>query len=256
MTRDLRPIVEGWDFEPGKISVRKIIGTDGREKIQTRVDMGILQFQPAGRPDGARPHGFTTLLEFHESRLGAYIRENGDETDFVLTPEECRALRHEAYLFYQRYLSFFVLEEWSNVEADTGLTLRLLDFCHDYGATEADRNAMEAQRAYVLMMQTRGTAYRHAQEHDFDAALQAIDVGVASIREVIDAGETAPLEPCGTTELGVLAELRRELIQKMPSDEPIRIEWELRIAVANEEFERAAKLRDRLAAARGMRHSA
>ena len=43
MIHDLRTILEGWEYEPGKISVRKIIGRDGREKIQTCVDLGVLQ---------------------------------------------------------------------------------------------------------------------------------------------------------------------------------------------------------------------
>ncbi|MCC6359381.1 MAG: hypothetical protein IT450_11615, partial [Phycisphaerales bacterium] len=48
MILDLRNILEGWEYEPGKISVRKIIGQDGREKIQTRVDLGVLQFEVSG----------------------------------------------------------------------------------------------------------------------------------------------------------------------------------------------------------------
>lgn len=258
MARDLRLILDGWDYEPGKISVRKIIGRDGREKIQTRVDMGVLQLLPAHRPDGVRPHGYDTLLEFHESRLLAYITENGDEDGFILTPEECRDLRHEAYLFYQRYLSYFVLEEWAAVERDTTFSLRLLDFCRDNGAAEADRLALESQRAYVLMMNTRALAYRCAEEHEFEGALRGIDVGMASIREITATVDSTPLEPGGTTELGVLSELRREIIQKMPADEPIRVEWELRAAVANEQFEKAAQLRDKLAALKGasVKHSA
>ena len=256
MKQDLRTILGGWEYEPGKISVRKIIGRDGREKIQTRVDMGLLQLAPTGRPDGARPRGFDTLLEYHESRLEAYVAENEDEEGFVLGSDDCRDLRHESYLFYQRYLSYFVLEEWSAVERDTAFSLRLLDFCRDYAGAAADRNALASQRAYVLMMNTRARAYGSAAEHEYEDALRAIDVGVASIREVTALVESTALEPGGVTELGVLAELRRELIEKMPDDEPIRMEWELRSAVANEQFERAAELRDRIAARRTVRPGA
>ena len=33
MSTDLRTILDGWEYEPGKISVRKVLGADGDEKI-------------------------------------------------------------------------------------------------------------------------------------------------------------------------------------------------------------------------------
>lgn len=94
MIRDLRTILDGWSYEPGKISVRKIIGRDGREKLQTRVDLGVLQLECTGRPDGLRPHGCESLLEFHDQRLRELTETQGSDEDFVLSPEDCRELRH------------------------------------------------------------------------------------------------------------------------------------------------------------------
>ena len=117
MIRDLRTILEGWDYQPGKISVRKIIGRDGREKIQTRIDLGVLQLECQGRPDGHRPQGWDSMLECQEQRLREHTDVYGDDEDFILSPEDCRELRHEAYLYYQRYLSLFVLEEFEGGRA-------------------------------------------------------------------------------------------------------------------------------------------
>ena len=36
---------------------RKIVGEDGKEKLQVRLDLGLLQMELNGRPDGERPHG-------------------------------------------------------------------------------------------------------------------------------------------------------------------------------------------------------
>ncbi|MGE3182945.1 MAG: hypothetical protein AB7N71_15045, partial [Phycisphaerae bacterium] len=116
MIRDLRTILDGWDYEPGKISVRKIIGRDGREKIQTRIDLGVLQLEVDGRPDGKRPYGCDSVFDYHERRLRDHLAKYGDDEDFVLTAEDCREMRHEAYLYYQRFLSQFVLEEYDAVD--------------------------------------------------------------------------------------------------------------------------------------------
>ena len=257
MLRDLRSILDGWDYEPGKISVRKIIGRDGREKIQTRIDLGVLQLEGDGRPDGKRPHGCESLLEYQESRLGKHLASGGTDDEFVLTPEECRDLRHEAYLYYQRYLSQFVLEEFEAVDRDTERNLRVIDFCERYGATPFDRTALSAQRAYVLMMNCRSRVYEAMQQNAFDSALRRVEEGIADIHdlptetEAIHAGETeeedSPELNNHETELRVLLQLRRDVLQRMPADAMPRLQWELQAALEREDYEKAAQLRDQLA---------
>lgn len=245
MILDLRNILEGWEYEPGKISVRKIIGQDGREKIQTRVDLGVLQFEVSGRPDGVRPHGFDTSLNWLESRLREHVARSGSEAGFQLSADECKELRHESHLYYQRFLSNFVLEEFAAVEADTARNLRLLDFCNRYAESESDRDALEGQRAYILMMNTRARVYLAIARDDYPAAMALIDDGIEEIREltlldpIAADGEDPP-------ELQVLGSLREEILGNMPEDAIPRLEKDLREAVAAEEYERAASLRDRL----------
>jgi len=249
MITDLRTILEGWDYEPGKISVRKIIGRDGREKIQTRVDLGVLQFEPAGRPDGRRPYGCDSMLTFFELRLQEYIERNGSDEGFILLPEDCRDLRHEAQLYYQRYLSLFVLEEYAAVERDTERTLRLIDLCRRYGETEYDRTALEAQRGYVLMMHVRARAYQAMNAGRYEEALRLLDQGMADIARWQHEQES-PEHETDATERDILQALRQEVLEKMPGTAVPRLEWELDEALAAEDYERAAELRDRLAAAR------
>ena len=52
MSFDISHLLSKWDYKPGEISVRRIKGRDGQEKIQLRVDLGILQMNTEGRPDG------------------------------------------------------------------------------------------------------------------------------------------------------------------------------------------------------------
>ncbi len=254
MIRDLRTILDGWEYEPGKISVRKIIGRDGREKIQTRVDLGLLQFEPMGRPDGRQPYGCESLLEFFELRLSEHIERYGSDEGFVLLPEDCRDLRHEAHLYYQRYLSLFVLEEYDGVERDTARNLRVMDLCRRYGETEYDRNALETQRAYVLMMHTRARVYQALEAHLYDEALIELRAGIDRIVEWHEQAEL-PEDVSIEQELEVLRELHDEVISRMPPDSLPRLEAELREALACEDYEYAAELRDRLARCRPRRRS-
>src|SRR6266567_990805 len=55
MSLDLNSILKDWPHENGSIKVRKVAGLDGREKLQLRVDLGVLQMELTGRPDGRRP---------------------------------------------------------------------------------------------------------------------------------------------------------------------------------------------------------
>ncbi|MBL0869042.1 MAG: UvrB/UvrC motif-containing protein [Phycisphaerales bacterium] len=66
---DLSDLLNQWAYEPGKLNVRVIMGTDGEPRIQMRLDLGVLQMHMEGRPDGQRPRGFESLLDYHEARL-------------------------------------------------------------------------------------------------------------------------------------------------------------------------------------------
>ena len=63
MGKDITPILAGWDYDHDELQVRIVAGDDGREKIQMRVDLGLLQMEIDGRPDGQRPAGFESLLD-------------------------------------------------------------------------------------------------------------------------------------------------------------------------------------------------
>src|SRR4029077_14584865 len=86
MSLDLNTILKDWPHENGNIKVRKIAGLDGREKLQLRVDLGVLQMEMIGRPDGRRPHNCESLLEYHQKRAA---RAEGKGEAYELTPEQC-----------------------------------------------------------------------------------------------------------------------------------------------------------------------
>ena len=46
MTLDIGHILNDWPYEPEKISARLIQGDDEHQKIQVRLDLGVLQMEP------------------------------------------------------------------------------------------------------------------------------------------------------------------------------------------------------------------
>jgi hypothetical protein len=57
VSKDITPILAGWDFDPEDAQVRIVPGDDGHDKLQMRLDLGVLQMELGGRPDGRCPHG-------------------------------------------------------------------------------------------------------------------------------------------------------------------------------------------------------
>jgi len=79
MDLDLSELLRDWEYTPGQINVRLIQGADGEKKVQVRLDLGILQMNMDGRPDGQRPEGFPSLLEYHQARIDAREQEPTDD---------------------------------------------------------------------------------------------------------------------------------------------------------------------------------
>ena len=85
MSQDLNDLLEGWSHEPGQIKVRKIMGSDGREKVQLRLDLGLIQMEMTGRPDGTRPKSCESLLSYHQGRAMA-AEKKGEKYELSAFP--------------------------------------------------------------------------------------------------------------------------------------------------------------------------
>lgn len=259
MNRDLTELLEEWPFQPGQINVRLIQGNDGEPRIQVRLDLGLLQMFVDGRPDGQRPHGFDSLLEYHEARIdelsaGAELAAQGqDEEDEdetpeslrILTPDECRLLREEAVQYYHRYIALLVLEDYEGVARDTSRNLRVFDLLSEHAATEEDRRSMEQNRPYVMMMRARALASMALRDDEPKAAVHAIEEGIEALRQYyIDNDALEAFEQSG--EVAMLREMRDALVPKLPLSQKAELRQRLEAAIAAENYELAAILRDEL----------
>ena len=152
MSLDISHILSQWPYKPGEVTARRIVGADGQEKIQLRLDLGLLQMEANGRPDGQRPRGHESLLAYHEYLLQKHIDKNGVNEGFSLDEADCETLRGEGVMYYHRYLAEFVLGDYERVDRDTMRNLRLMDFCRKYARDDSDKYILEQYRPYVIMM--------------------------------------------------------------------------------------------------------
>ncbi len=244
-SKDILPLLAGWDYETGTINVRKINGLDGKPKLQMRLDLGLLQMELSGRPDGSRPHGRESLLEFYEEQLKDHTDKNGTELGFCLTASQCQSLREEAQMYYHRYLSLFVLEEYDGVVRDTDRNLRVLDICGKFAVNEQDRLVLEPYRPYITMINIRARASILYNQKRYREALAIVQQGLDEIREFfIRFGQEEAF--ARSSEVKILRRFARDIRKKLPVDPIQKLKTQLDKAVQREAYEEAARLRDEI----------
>jgi hypothetical protein len=244
-SKDISELLTSWEFEPGAINVRKISGDDGLPKLQMRLDLGVLQMELSGRPDGRRPHGCESLLAFYEHQLKEHRQRNGTDLGFHLTPVQCQNLREEASMYYYRYLGLLVLEDYHAVVRDTARNLRVLDLCGQFASAADDRVILEQYRPYILMMNARAKASILYAEQHYSEALQVVRLTLRKIRRFFDQFGQRDIYK-HASEVRVLKRFGREIRRKMPVDPMTKLQRRLDRAVQEERYEEAAKLRDQI----------
>lgn len=267
MSNDLSSILRQWPYESGQINVRLITGDDGEPKVQMRLDLGLLQMEAFGRPDGERPSGYDSLLEYFETmaeeagteppmaaeesaefesyQTEAETDDSVDDDPFILSAEDCRLLREEAVQFYHRYISLLVLGDFMGVVRDTSRNLRVIEFCEDYAEEEEDREVLKQFRPYITMMRTRALASQMLADEEPKAAMLAIDDGLAQLRRIYDDLDKSDAYET-SHEAQLLRGMRDELVKKLPSSQRTELKQRLEEAIRAENYELAAILRDEL----------
>jgi hypothetical protein len=237
---DLNNLLDGWPHEPGQVKARKIVGRDGCEKIQLRIDLGLIQMELHGRPDGYRPHGFESLLHYHQAK--AAIAKSGAQT-YSLSEADITALQHEGVQYYHRYLSLFQLRDFENVIRDTDRNLEMFDFVSEHSAEDDSKWALEQFRPYVIMMNTRARASLELKNGNTAEAVKLIEAGKERI-EAFYRGVGQPDWIESSNELAFLNDWSKEIRAAVPLTPLETMERDLKRAIADEAYERAAELRD------------
>jgi hypothetical protein len=244
---DIAQSLRGWAFEPGQVNVRLIRGNDGKPKLQLRLDLGLLQMELDGRPDGKRPHRVATELEYQKRRLAAWQQKTGGEAGFVLSSADCQALREESAMFYHRYLSLFVLEQYEAVIRDTQHNLDVLEMCRRFGKSEYDRMCLEQYRPYIMMMSIRAKACEALKQGFVRTSMAYLRGGVRQIARLVSREQRRQFLR-ESNETRILLDMLRQIREQLPPDPRDLLRKRLSEAVRAERYEEAATLRDQLQA--------
>jgi len=235
---DIDYILRNWPFQPGVISARLLSAKDGREVIQMRIDMGILQMETAGRPDGDRPEGLSTYLD--------YLRHEDAQLDggLVLSEDQASEVDREFFQFYHRRICWLALREFEKAIADADHTLALMDFVQEHSPSDDWTVSHEQYRPFVLFHRTQAAALSKLEVAGPEAAIEEINSGLERIHSVYEAVDGD--EQFGDDEMvGQLRELQDWLREHYDIERTLS--EQLADAVASEQYELAARLRDEIA---------
>jgi hypothetical protein len=198
--------------------------------------MGVLQLETTGRPDGDQ-------FREHESVLDYLQDKSLSDPDRTLTEDECSEVDREFMQFYHRRICWLRLQYYHRAVMDADHTLRLMDVSEQMSPDEEWAGTHEQYRPFVLFHRTQAEALGELEENTAEEAVQAINVGLDTMRSFFAKHDAE--EHFDSDELVVrLIELRESLRSEYAVGQTLK--EKLAEAVAQEQYELAAQLRDEL----------
>src|SRR5258708_39615361 len=169
---DLRKHLDRWRYDPDD-NVLLVRGENRRHIMLVRQLMGIEQYEVEGRPDGQRPRGMESSLEFQLARLAA-AKAAGLEETFRLSAATCEELFKEGTMYYYRFLNFCRLKKWARAGRDTARNLRLIELVRHYAEHEEDRAQFEQWQADVTRLNALSRAMTLLRRGKHDQAFKSV----------------------------------------------------------------------------------
>ncbi len=235
---DIDHILNKWAFDPQELNVR-LLQVDSREVIQMRIDMGVLQLETSGRPDGQLIQGFPTYLD--------YLQAEQDERDseYRLTDDECVEVDREFVQYYHRRICWLQLKRFDQVVDDADHSLELMDLCKSCSPSEQWTLSHEQYRPFVLYHRTQAASLGILDDADGpELAIEEINKGLKKLQDIFEDFEME--EQYEEDELVQrLVEFRESLRDRFEVGQTL--EEKLFQAIQEEQYEQAARLRDQLA---------
>ncbi|MBX7167907.1 MAG: UvrB/UvrC motif-containing protein [Pirellulales bacterium] len=237
-------ILRSWPYQPGSVSARRVRAKDGREVLQMRVEMGVLQLETDHRPDGQRPGGAESYYDY----LVALAVHEGDA--FRLNEEQCAEVDREFVQYYHRRICWLALREYDRAVRDADHNLSFMDFVRECSEDEKWVMSHEQYRPFILYHRTQAAAMGLVEQGLAEEAIEAVTSGIQRMREWFE--RYADAEQFDTSELVQrLREMQGTIRDRFGVEQTL--EEQLAAAVAAENYERAAALRDEIAGRKGPR---
>ncbi len=174
MNADISDILRSWDYQSDNLTLRKIIGDDGKEKIQIRINLGILQMETEGRPDGKTPHNSKSLLDYYTSIINEFFERDGNANNFVLSQDDMRELDEEIMQYYHRRICLFALGDYTLAKENARHNLQLMDIIKAHSKDDDFIESHERFRPFVLMEMARGAGLENLKSGDYANAMKQI----------------------------------------------------------------------------------
>ncbi len=235
--QDIDRLLDTWPYRQGEVLARIVKAADGREVLQMRVDMGILQLEIEDRPDGTRPHGAASYFD--------YLKQQADEDPrFRLSAEQCIDADREFVQYYHRRICWLALREYRRAALDADHSLAFMDFVRDHSPDDDWTASHEQYRPFVLFHRVQAAALAELEDSGPEQAIHEINAGLARFRtmfEEYEADERYEDDDLVTRLIELKESLREHYHVGRTLDE------QLADAIAAEKYELAARLRDELA---------
>jgi hypothetical protein len=251
MRRDLDEVMQGWPYEPeaGEVIAREVQARDGRTVVQIRVELGVLQLEVNGRPDGSRPHGFTTYLEYlrYRSSTRGIITAGSDSAPrWRMTQDHCAETDRELVQFSHRRVAWLALMRYDRALRDADHTLALMDFVTVHGIDEEYIASHERFRGLVLFHRHQAAAALALERRRPEEAIDIVREGIVQLSRHQEEwfGERARDESPDQPLIDQLVVLEQEIRKNFAIGKTLR--EQLDEAVAREDYEHAARLRDQI----------
>ena len=213
-------------------------GADGREVIQMRIEMGVLQLETEGRPDGTQPFGLDT---FYDHLISLALEDD----DLIMDEDQCFEVDREFVQFYHRRICWLALRQFDKAVRDATHTLGLMDFCKEHSPDESWTLAHEQYRPFVLFHRVQASALGALEASQPEKAVEVINAGLESIQEVHLLNDFEEEIEEDNELVDRLIELRESLREKFSVGKTLQ--EKLNEAIATEQYELAAQIRDQLA---------
>lgn len=213
---DIGPILRGWPLGDDLPPVR-IVDTDRGQAIQVRIDAGLIQLSAAGLPDDGGP-----------------IPQDASAMDAA-------ALRRVGGMLLQRGQAWMQLGNAPACAADCDHVVRLVMSRHSRSWGE-HAESLHMMAGSAILLRARALAAEAVRSRDSRAALAVIDRALGDLAQ-LDTPGVAALVTQGER---LLHGMRGMLVPKLPGSQRVELEARLRSAIASENFELAAILRDEL----------
>jgi hypothetical protein len=238
VNQDIDFVLEGWNYKPDMVQARLVQARGGRQVIQMRVDLGILQLESSGKPDGTKPHGQPTYLDCLREQARASPRTGGP---LVLNEEQCQEADREFMQYYHRRICWLALRNYARAMADADHTLSLMDFVKAHAPSDDYLQAHEKYRGFVVFQRTQAAAALQVEKGLPEKGVEEIRAGLERLREFF-----AGFEMEDEMEEDGMVQHLRKVEQSLREQYKIEatLQEQLDQAIADEDYEKAARLRD------------